>query len=209
MRGIPTDDISAPEVDEPTMPYAAAVSALRAVLTTVALVWLYFAAPLTGHLTPSAGVVLAVGSVAFIGLWWWQVRSITRSRAPRLRALEVLGIAAPFLLLLFSTTYFLMARNDEAAFSQPLTRLDALYFTVTVFATVGFGDIVARSQTARAIVTFQMFGDLVVIGLGVRVLLGAVQVGLSRQRQRVRDDGSDTSPDDDGGKAIVSGGRSR
>lgn len=56
-----------------------------------------------------------------------------------------------------------------------LTRTDALYFAITVFATVGFGDIAATSQTARIIVTVQMILDLIVIGLVVRGFLGAVQ----------------------------------
>jgi voltage-gated potassium channel len=47
---------------------------------------------------------------------------------------------------------------------------------VTVFATVGFGDITATSQPARLIVTAQMILDLI-LGLGIRVFLGAVQRG--------------------------------
>ena len=54
---------------------------------------------------------------------------------------------------------------------------DSLYFTVTVFATVGFGDITATSQTGRLIVTAQMILDLIVLGLGIGVFLGAVQRG--------------------------------
>ena len=46
---------------------------------------------------------------------------------------------------------------------------------MTVFATVGFGDITAVSQAARLAVTTQMMLDLLVLGLGVRVFVGAVQ----------------------------------
>ena len=46
-----------------------------------------------------------------------------------------------------------------------------------VFATVGFGDITATSQTGRLLVTAQMILDLIVLGLGIRVFLGAVQRG--------------------------------
>ena len=35
------------------------------------------------------------------------------------------------------------------------TRLDSIYFTVTTLSTVGFGDIAAHSQGARAVVTVQ------------------------------------------------------
>ena len=55
------------------------------------------------------------------------------------------------------------------------TRTDALYFTVTVFSTVGFGDIVAVSQPARLVVTVQMLLDLLALGLVVRAFVGAVQ----------------------------------
>jgi hypothetical protein len=64
-----------------------------------------------------------------------------------------------------------------------MSRTDALYFTVTTFATVGFGDITARSQGARIIVILQMLADLLVLGFGVKVLLGAVQTGRQRQGQ--------------------------
>jgi len=61
-----------------------------------------------------------------------------------------------------------------------MTRTNALYFTVTVFATVGFGDITAKTEAARLLVTVQMIIDLIILGFGARVILGAV----SRARQR-------------------------
>jgi voltage-gated potassium channel Kch len=72
-----------------------------------------------------------------------------------------------------------MQRASPDSFSHSLTRTDALYFTVTTFTTVGYGDITATSQSARLVVTAQMLLDLLALGLGVRVLLGAVQ--LARQ----------------------------
>ena len=81
------------------------------------------------------------------------------------------------MLLLFASTYFILSRDDAATFTEPLTRSDSLYFTVTIFATVGFGDISAHTQTARLVVTTQMLLDLVVLGLGIQVILGAVKRG--------------------------------
>ena len=66
----------------------------------------------------------------------------------------------PLYLLLFASTYFLMERASAANFTQPLTRTDALYFSVTVFTTVGFGDITAKSETARVVLIIQMLADL-------------------------------------------------
>jgi voltage-gated potassium channel len=82
------------------------------------------------------------------------------------RAGEALATTVDWFLLLFASAYVTMANANPASFStHPLTRTDALYFTVTAFATVGFGDITAVSQSARLIVTGQMMLDLLVLGL--------------------------------------------
>ena len=72
----------------------------------------------------------------------------------------------PFYLLVFASTYFLMQRASAANFTQPLTRTDALYFSVTVFSTVGFGDITPKSEAARVVLIVQMLGDLALLGAG-------------------------------------------
>jgi voltage-gated potassium channel len=59
-----------------------------------------------------------------------------------------------------------------------------LYFTVTVFATVGFGDITAKTEAARLLVTGQMIIDLIIIGIGAKIILGAVQQSRQRRPER-------------------------
>ena len=44
-----------------------------------------------------------------------------------------------------------MERACAANFTHPLTRTDTLYFAVTFFSTVGFGDIAAKSEAARVV----------------------------------------------------------
>jgi voltage-gated potassium channel len=154
---------------------------LRAVGSTIALVVIYYLLPLNRPSTGSAVTMLVVGLVAFIGLVAFQVRSIVRSPFPGLRAIEALAISVPLFLLLFAATYDVMAALSSSSFNQPLTRTDALYFTVTVFATVGFGDIAAKTEAARLVVTGQMIADLIIIGLGVRVIVGAVRRGRQRR----------------------------
>jgi voltage-gated potassium channel Kch len=69
----------------------------------------------------------------------------------------------------------MLSYQQPSTFSEPLTRTDALYFTVTTFATVGFGDVVPRTETVRLLVSGQILLDLVILGLGIKVILGAVQ----------------------------------
>ena len=56
-----------------------------------------------------------------------------------------------------------------------------MYFSATVFTTVGFGDITAKTQAARVVVTLQMMPDLVIIGLVVRLVVNAIKIGQRRR----------------------------
>jgi voltage-gated potassium channel len=155
---------------------------LRALASVAALVAIYYLLPLDHTSTLVAAVTLVIGLAALIVLIGFQIRWIIRSPFPGLRAVEALATSVPLFLLLFASTYLVMGAISASNFSQPLTHTDSLYFAVTVFATVGFGDIVPKTETARLVVTGQMVADLVVIGIGARIILGAVTRGRQRQR---------------------------
>ncbi|HEY5979103.1 MAG TPA: potassium channel family protein [Microlunatus sp.] len=112
-----------------------------------------------------------------------QVPLIGRARYPGLRAAEAMVLSIMVFLTLFARLYLSADAGDHAAFSQPLDRVTALYFTITVFATVGFGDIVAQTQSTKLLVSVQMLLNLVVLGVVVRLLLIAGQRGVQRKRQ--------------------------
>jgi hypothetical protein len=150
---------------------------LRAVGATIVLAAIYYLLPLDHTSTWLAATILVIGLVALIALIVIQVRSIIRSRFPGLTAIEALATSLPLFLLLFSGTYVVMAAASVSTFGQKLTHTDALYFTVTTFATVGFGDITAKSEGPRLLVTAQMLIDLVIIGIGAKIILGAVTRG--------------------------------
>jgi voltage-gated potassium channel len=165
---------------------------LRVVLIAAVLVVLYYVLPLDRPWDSDTAVRLLIGLLVVAAVVVWGVRFIAGSRYPGVRAAEALALALPVFLLLFASTYFVLERNSAANFTQPLTRTDALYFTVTVFTTVGFGDITAKSETARVVLIVQMLGDLVLLGAGVRVLLGAVQRGRERRSETGDDAGQAT-----------------
>ena len=121
---------------------------LRTGLTIAMVVAIYFLLPLD-H-SSSAGVVaeLALGVLVLTGIIAWQVRRIVGSDHPTSRAIEALALSVPLYVLLFATTYFLMARANHATFGGSLSRTDAMYFSTTVFTTVGFGDITAKNRAA-------------------------------------------------------------
>jgi voltage-gated potassium channel len=154
---------------------------VRSVLVTAVLVVVYYVLPLDRPWDSDTVVRLLIGLLGVAAVVVWSVRTIAGSRYPGVRAAEALALILPLFLLLFASTYFEMERNSPSSFTEPLTRTDALYFTVTVFTTVGFGDITAKSETARVVLIVQMLADLVLLGAGVRLLLGAVQRGRERR----------------------------
>ena len=163
---------------------------LRGLLFATVLVVLYYVLPLDRPLTADTAALLLAGLLVFAGILVWQVRKIGRSGYPGAQAVEALGLIVPLYLVLFASTYFVMERASAAAFTQPLTRTDAMYFTVTVFSTVGFGDITAKSEAARVVLIVQMLGDLAILGAGIQVLLRAVQRG----RQQSSNTGGGAGP---------------
>ena len=152
---------------------------LRIVGSVTALVALYYLLPLDRSSAGGAITFLVIGLAVFIALVAFQVRSIIRSPFPALRAIEALATSVPLFLLLFASSYLVMSAMSAGSFGGRLTHTDGLYFTVTVFSTVGFGDITAKTQAARLVVTGQMIADLVVLGLAIKIIVGAV----SRRRQ--------------------------
>ncbi|HTJ71605.1 MAG TPA: potassium channel family protein [Actinospica sp.] len=145
------------------------------------LVAAYYELPMDRPFSGGYAVGLVLGLVAIGLLLVWQVTVIVHSPHPRLRAVEALVSTVPPFLLLYSAAYYLMERGHSDDFLQHLTRTDALYFAATVFSTVGFGDIAPHSQAARLVVVTQMMGDLLLIGIAARVVVGAVQEGVRRQ----------------------------
>jgi voltage-gated potassium channel len=145
----------------------------------------YFVLPFDSSLAMDTGVELVAGLMLIAGLLAWQIRGILRSPFPAFQGVATVAITVPMFLILFATTYYLMGDTDASNFSEPLTRLDSLYFTITTFATVGFGDVTAVSQLARAVVSAQMALGLILVGLIARVIFGAVQVARSRHGHQV------------------------
>lgn len=163
---------------------------LRGLLNTTLLVAIYYVIPLDQPFGAGAAVRVLIGLVVFVCLVVWQVKNILDSPYPAVKAVEALALILPFYLLLFASTYFVMERASAASFTETMTRTDALYFSVTVFSTVGFGDIAPRSEPARVVLIFQMLGDLALLGVGARLLLTAVERGRQRRSGAGGDPGS-------------------
>lgn len=158
-------------------------SLVQSLLAMTVMVAAYYLAPLSEPLGLGTVVKFFVGLLVLAGVLVWQIRAILRSDLPRLRSIQGLAIGLPLLLLLFAAAYYVLSQGQSGSFNEPLTRTDALYFTITVFATVGFGDIVPTTELARIMVMTQMVVGLVVVGIVAKVVVGAVHVAEARRAQ--------------------------
>ena len=182
--------------------WRAVVIVVRLVVVLAALLLVYALAPWDGRLDLSLGAQLAAWLAVLAVVVWLDVRSVLRSRRPWQKAAEGAVLSIALLLLPFASAYVLLEQTDAASFSEPLTRLDGLYFAVTVFSTVGFGDITPVTETARGLVTVQIVVDLLLVGVITKVLLGAAQLQNRRLgRPNVNENGPEGDEEENSGEA--------
>jgi len=150
--------------------------------TTSFLLVVYFTIPLERDTNGVNIGLLVIGLVGFGYALVHSIRRIVDAPFPQLRAVETLATVLPLFIVIFALVYAGMSKVDAANYSEPLSKVSALYFTVTVLSTVGFGDITPTTDTARMVVTTQMIADLIIIGVVVRLIFGASRIGLQRRR---------------------------
>lgn len=163
--------------------WVVAMALLRSAAVVVALVAVYYLAPLDRPFTVVTGLWFLLGLVALGMVVPWQVRGILAADNPWLRAVQVVAIGLAVLIVGFASTYVAITNSVPDAFTEPLSHTDALYFTTTVFATVGFGDIAPRTELARIVVTVQMLVGLTAVGVIAKALFGAARISSSRRAQ--------------------------
>ncbi|MFB9570456.1 ion channel [Saccharopolyspora hordei] len=152
---------------------AVLVDVLATVGAVAACTGVYYALPLD-----VLGVQGALGAVAGFGagllvlsaLIVVQVRRF--GGGPRHHGSSIAGVVAALYLavLFFAAVYFAIAQHAPGAIDSLRTRTDALYFSLSITSTVGFGDVHAVSQLARAVAIVQMAFNIGFLGAAVAVL---------------------------------------
>ena len=186
---IPASAVSLSDLDKTQRRRAIAYSGVIVVSSWI-LIFGAFSLPI-GHESGLRAVLRLGADIALIGaVFAWQIRRIAFAELPELRAVEALGVVIALFLVLFAAIYLSLSHGNGGTFSEPLDHIRAIYLTITVFSTVGFGDITPRTDGARVLVSAQMLLDLVIIGVGVRLLFSAAKSRISPAAPRPVD-GSD------------------
>lgn len=143
-----------------------------------------------GRVSLQSGPVVAItfvagllGAAALVMSQAVRYRRAADSGDARLRDLL---IAVYIAVLFFATAFYLLERADRQQFTGLTTRLDAIYFTLSVLSTVGFGDVHADGQAARAMVCAQIVFNLLVVSLALAVARAAGPPRLHRHNRSHR-----------------------
>ncbi len=155
----------------------------------VAIVAVYFLVPVAAYDAPiglTAGVLV---SVVGIGVVVWVTVDELRRAEQRLE-FEHLGLILELALVSFATVYYLMALAEPREFTGLRTRVDALYLSMTTVSTVGFGDVSATGQFARAVITVQMAFNIAFVAALVGLFQGRLQTNRDRRRESSDDPGA-------------------
>lgn len=142
----------------------------RSTAVVVGTLLVYALVPVREETSTALAVVAVLGLLVLGVVFARQLGRIQRSARPVLAAIEALALVVTLFVVLFAFLYVSLSAANQGSFSEPVTKVSAVYFTVTVLATVGFGDIAAVTDTARIVVTVQMVLDLIIIGVAVKVL---------------------------------------
>ncbi|HCS56576.1 MAG TPA: two pore domain potassium channel family protein [Gordonia polyisoprenivorans] len=146
-----------------------AAGVVRPIAAGVILLFGYFLLPINAA-SNSKALGFLVGVALLIAFCGYEIHHFLRSPYPVVTALEMLVALATFYVIAFATMYFIFSDYDHGSFTEKLTRIDALYFSLTVFTTTGFGDIAAVAQETRVAVSIQMVSTFALLGLGIRFL---------------------------------------
>ena len=142
----------------------------------LAVLVLFFVVPVRTEMTAAGLVLSLVASLAAVGLVGFFILRVSTLESGELRLRPVrpvhLVLALEIVLVVFALLYYTVSINTDSQFSGISTRLDALYFTAVTMGTVGFGDITADGQVARALVTAQIVFNVGFVAAFAGVLRG-------------------------------------
>jgi hypothetical protein len=175
--------LAGPEGDEPIPWRIIAGAALRATGFIVVLSAIYLLLPLNQSAVTTAAVIVlcSIGLSVFVVIFLRRLRAITLSPHPYVTGGEALVEVLAVFIAVFAMIHLAIADATSGAYTEPLDRVAAVYFSVTVLTTVGFGDIAPVSSGARIATTIQMIVDLFLLAVAARVILGVARRSKERR----------------------------
>lgn len=173
----------------------ATTSAIGTVLIVAAATAIYYVIPVPSRMSQDSWAIMFFAGTAALGV----LILVAGARLLRTRETETVRVRS--LIVLLSVTLLFFSWADKSVSTLPgqfvdlHTRTDALYFSVSTLATVGFGDVHPAGQLARAAVTLQIVFNLVFLGAAITLITGVFRTrAQGRLHPSHRPEGGDGSP---------------
>lgn len=125
---------------------------------------------------------LLLWAIVFFLVFRWQVRRVSRAVHPQTSLVEALAVIFVLFVAVFAKTYHMLSLTNPTSFTEELDFFNSVYFSLTILATVGFGDITPVTTTARLLTMTQMVLDLILLGVAVRIVSGAAGRAIEGRR---------------------------
>jgi voltage-gated potassium channel len=102
------------------------------------------------------------------------------------RHIDGLVMAIATATLTFALAFYVLDVRDPQEIAGLETRLDAVYFTASTMLTIGYGDVHATGQGARALVLLQMIFNVVFVAAAAGLLTSRVRQVASARVEAAR-----------------------
>ena len=170
---------------------------LRLFSTQALTLVVYFAVPVRDVGRSSGYQLLAtVVSLALLALWVvWQLRNHVDDDSRRIDGLIAVIL---IVIVVFALAFYVVEQRRHGEIVGLNTRLDSLYFTVSTLLTIGYGDIHAEGQVARALVLVQTVFDVLFVATAASLLSSRVRTAArkrSHERTRSSSPGEASDPE--------------
>ncbi|MDG4766805.1 potassium channel family protein [Solwaraspora sp. WMMD406] len=147
---------------------------IRTTVICVLVVVIYYLVPIEPGVTGVHRLVRAaitgVGVLVVAAMVLAQVRRQLTADPADVR-LTRLAIAIVSGVIVFALADLVISFSDPGQFVNMTTKTDALYFAIGTLTTVGYGDVHAQGQLARAAVCLQMVFSVGVLATGASLLV--------------------------------------
>ena len=156
------------EMSRPDKRKALVRSLTRGTVGVTALLLAYGYLPLAAETNAALVVRILAAGIIMVVFVVYEIRMISRAEFPQLRAADALLVGVTLITVVFASIYLSMSKASPPSFNEALDRTGAMYLTMTTLTTIGYGDVVARTNAARVAVMIQMVFNVAFIGLAVK-----------------------------------------
>ncbi|MFL6003474.1 MAG: ion channel [Nocardioides sp.] len=144
-------------------------------LILAAIVVIYFVVPIPERVDPNTVIRGLAAILMVVLLAAGVVRQFRRQLDIADQRVDGLIVSITVVMTVFAFSFYVIEVRDPSQFAEMKTRLDALYFAAATGASVGYGDVHAVGQLARALVLVQIIFNVVFIGTAVALLSSRIR----------------------------------